>query len=48
MRGDWSPILKMRWVESLLLNEFVRDNLDKPALLGNLGLSWGRMAKRLR
>ena len=48
VRGDWFPILKMRWVEGFLLNEFVRDNLDKPALLGNLGLIWARMAKRLR
>jgi hypothetical protein len=48
VRGDWFPILKMRWVEGFLLNEFVRDNLDKPALLGNLGLIWSRMAKRLR
>lgn len=48
VRGDWFPILKMRWVEGFLLNEFVRDNLDKPALLGNLGLIWCRMAKRLR
>ncbi len=48
VRGDWYPILKMRWVEGLLLNEFVRDNLDKPVLLGQLGQIWGRMAKRLR
>ncbi len=47
IRGQWYPILKMRWIEGLLLNEFVRDNLDKPALLGQLGLIWCRMAKRL-
>jgi hypothetical protein len=46
--GDWFPVLKMRWVEGLLLNEFVRDNLDKPALLQALGQIWLRMAKRLR
>ena len=48
VRGQWYPILKMRWVEGLLLNDFVRDNLDKPAVLGQLSLIWGRMAKRLR
>ncbi len=48
IRGQWYPILKMRWIEGLLLNEFVRANLDKPALLGQLNLIWGRMAKRLR
>ena len=48
IRGDWFPVLKMRWVEGLLLNEFVRDNLEKPIVLGQLGVIWGRMAKRLR
>jgi WD40 repeat protein len=48
VRGQWYPILKMRWVEGLLLNEFVRDNLDKPALLQALSQIWLRMAKRLR
>jgi WD40 repeat protein len=48
IRSQWYPILKMRWVEGLLLNEFVRDNLDKAALLQALQQIWGRLAKRLR
>ena len=48
IRGKWDPILKMQWVEGFLLNEFVRNNLDKPALLEGLGQIWVRMAKRLR
>jgi hypothetical protein len=48
IRKQWYPILKMRWVEGLLLNAFVRDALDKPALLNQLGQIWARMAKRLR
>ena len=48
IRGQWYPILKMRWVEGLLLNEFVRDSLAKPALVQALGLIWQRMARRLR
>jgi hypothetical protein len=48
IRGKWYPILKMRWVEGLLFNEFVRDNLDKPALLQALQQIWGRVARRLR
>jgi WD40 repeat protein len=48
IRGRWYPILKMQWVEGFLLNEFVRNNLDKPALLDGLGQIWLRMAKRLR
>jgi hypothetical protein len=48
VRGRWFPVLKMRWVEGLLLNEFVRDNLDKPAVLNQLSAIWTRMARRLR
>jgi WD40 repeat protein len=48
IRGDWFPVLKMRWVEGFLLNEFVRDNLDKPVLLQALAQIWLRMSKRLR
>ena len=39
---------KCSWVEGLLLNEFVRDNLAKPALVQSLGLNLARMARRLR
>ena len=48
IRGQWYPVLKMRWIEGSLLNEFVRNNLDKPAMLKSLGELWPRMAKRLR
>ncbi len=48
IRKQWYPVLKMRWVEGLLLNAFVRDSLDKPALLYQLAQIWVRMAKRLR
>jgi hypothetical protein len=48
VRGQWYPVLKMQWVEGLLLNEFVRDNLEKPPLLNALSQIWLRMAKRLR
>jgi formylglycine-generating enzyme required for sulfatase activity/WD40 repeat protein len=47
IRGEYYPVLKMQWVEGFLLNEFVRDNLDKPARLDALGQIWLRMAKRL-
>jgi WD40 repeat protein len=48
VRDRWYPLLKMRWVEGLLLNEFVRDHLDRPAVLEGLCSIWLRMAKRLR
>jgi hypothetical protein len=47
VQGEYYPILKMHWVEGFLLNEFVRDNLDKPALLDGLGQIWLRMSRRL-
>jgi formylglycine-generating enzyme required for sulfatase activity len=47
IRGQWYPILKMEWVEGFLLNEFVRNNLDKPAVLEGLFTIWVRMAKGL-
>jgi hypothetical protein len=48
IRGDWYPVLKMKWVEGFLLNEFVRNNLDKPTQLEALSQIWPRMAKCLR
>src|SRR5262249_9361718 len=48
VRGEHYPVLKMKWVDGFLLNEFVRNNLDKPAILDALGQIWIKMAKRLR
>jgi hypothetical protein len=47
IRGEFYPILKMQWVEGLLLNEFARANLDKPDLLDRLGGLWVRLSRRL-
>jgi hypothetical protein len=46
--GRWYPILKMHWVEGFTLNAFVRDMVDKPAMLEGLSRIWLRMAQRLR
>jgi hypothetical protein len=48
VRADWFPVLKMRWVEGLTLNEFVRQQLDRPQLLGRLAGMWLRLARQLR
>jgi hypothetical protein len=48
VRGDWFPVLKMRWVEGLTLNEFVRRHLDRPQLLEQLAAMWVRVARQLR
>lgn len=47
IRGQWHPIVKMRWVEGLQLNEFVREHLSKPVLLGRLAQMWIRLALEL-
>jgi hypothetical protein len=48
VHGRWYPVVKMQWVEGLLLNQFVRDSLTRPALLESLLNLWARMAQRLR
>jgi hypothetical protein len=48
VRGAWYPVVKMRWVEGLLLNQFARDHLEKPAVLDSLADIWLKMGRRLR
>ena len=48
VQGRWYPVLKMQWVEGLLLNEFVRGALDRPAPLDALLQVWLRTGRRLR
>lgn len=48
IRGQWYPVLKMKWVEGRLLNDFMRDALDQPALLDALAQVWGRLGRGLR
>src|SRR5207244_10217827 len=46
--GGWRPVVKMEWVEGLLLNQVVRENAGRPATLAALGQMWVRLCKRLR
>jgi hypothetical protein len=48
VRGEWFPVLKMEWVEGFTLNEFVRDNADKPKYLAALLQMWPKLTARLR
>jgi hypothetical protein len=48
VRGQWYPVLKMKWVEGLRLNEFVAEHLDKPPVLERLAQMWARLAQELR
>jgi serine/threonine protein kinase len=45
--GRWMPIVKMEWVDGLQLNQFLRDNHARPAVLEGLLALWTRVAKRL-
>lgn len=48
VRGRWYPLLKMRWVEGLPLNAFVRNHLDEPQMLQILAQMWPKLARQLR
>jgi hypothetical protein len=48
IHGRWYPVVKMRWVEGLTLNEFARTCADKPQTLELLAGLWVRLARRLR
>jgi hypothetical protein len=48
IRGQWHPLVKMRWVEGFRLNEFVREHLNKPMILDRLAQLWVRLAQELR
>lgn len=43
----WHPILKMRWVEGVTLNQFVEKYVDKPKNIDQLLTLWRKMARRL-
>ncbi|MGD0516125.1 MAG: WD40 repeat domain-containing serine/threonine-protein kinase, partial [Thermoguttaceae bacterium] len=47
--GRWFPVLKMRWVEGLDLNQFVDKYVDKPKtnMLDQLLGYWPKLARRL-
>ncbi len=46
--GAWRPVLKMAWVEGLLLNQVMRENANNPTVLAALGQMWVKLCKRLR
>jgi hypothetical protein len=46
--GRWYPVLKMQWVEGLMLNQFVGKYADSPAVLEALLRIWAYMGQCLR
>ena len=45
--GQWSPIIKMRWVEGTALNVYAKDMLSRPAALTDLAQRFRGLAARL-
>jgi hypothetical protein len=48
VRGDWFPVVKMRWVEGYTLDAFLRAYLDRLHLLDELATIWVKLARQLR
>jgi hypothetical protein len=47
VRGDWYPALKMNWVEGFTLNQYVKNNLERPQYFEILAHLWVKLAARL-
>jgi hypothetical protein len=48
IRGQWFPVLKMRWVEGIPLNDLVREHASHPELLDELAAMWLKVDQSLR
>jgi hypothetical protein len=48
VNGQWYPVLKMRWVDGLTLNELAREYADKPVILDRLADMWVRLSQEMR
>ena len=48
IHGQWYPLVKMRWVDGLTLNELLREHADKPQVLDRLAQLWLRLAQEMR
>jgi hypothetical protein len=48
VNGQWFPVLKMRWVDGLMLNELAREYAGKPVILDRLADMWVRLSQQMR
>jgi pimeloyl-ACP methyl ester carboxylesterase len=48
VHGQWFPVVKMRWVDGLQLNELAHEFADKPAIMERLACMWVRLAQEMR
>src|SRR5262249_21767071 len=44
IHGQWYPIVKMRWVEGLRLNELIEEHIERSSILDRLAEMWVRLA----
>lgn len=47
VKGQWTPIVKMQWVQGMGLAEYVGAHLQQPAALRDLAARWMEMARTL-
>jgi hypothetical protein len=48
VQGQWYPVVKMRWVEGLTLNDFVKEFIDRPPVLDGMAQLWLKLAPEMR
>jgi pimeloyl-ACP methyl ester carboxylesterase len=48
IKGQWFPLLKMRWVEGFTLNQFLDEYADHHAAVNQLAGLWLKLARELR
>ena len=48
IRDGWYPILKMKWVEGLMLNQFLDQSADRKSVVTRLAYLWQKLARELR
>jgi len=48
VKNEWYPVVKMRWVSGLPLNNWLEDNASNPAALRDIAAKWRVMMKGLR
>lgn len=48
VRGEWYPIVRMRWVEGLQLNAYLDEHVREPQVLRLMARNWRAMVGQLR
>jgi hypothetical protein len=48
VNNSWYPVIKMKWVEGLVLNQFISDNIADPHILKNLGDQFVSLSQKIK